>query len=84
LSWILDVEIYLKAMNLRETIKEETNASLQNCAKSMIFIRHHLHEELKVEYLTTKDPLVLWQNIKESYDHQKFIISSKLVIIGCT
>jgi hypothetical protein len=40
----------------------------------MIFIRHHLHEGLKIEYLTIKDPLVPWQNLKEKYDHQKFNI----------
>jgi hypothetical protein len=55
-------------MNFRETIKEENNA------KTMIFIRHHFHEGLKIEYLTIKDPLVPWQNLKEKYDHQKFTI----------
>jgi hypothetical protein len=55
-------------MNFRKTIKEENNA------KTMIFIRHHLHEGLKIEYLTIKDSFVLWQNLKEKYDHQKFNI----------
>jgi hypothetical protein len=35
----------------------------------MIFLRRHLHEELKIEYLTIKDPLILWQNLKERNDH---------------
>lgn len=43
----------------------------------MIFLRHHLHESLKIEYLTVKDPLVLWNNLKERYDHQKMIILPK-------
>jgi ferritin len=68
LSWIFDDEIHLEAMNFRKTIKEENNA------KTMIFIRHHLHEGLKIEYLTIKDPFVPWQNLKEKYDHQKFTI----------
>jgi hypothetical protein len=68
LSWIFDDEIHLEAMNFRKTIKEENNA------KTMIFIRHHLHEGLKIEYLTIKDSFVLWQNLKEKYDHQKFNI----------
>jgi ferritin len=68
LSWIFDDEIHLEAMNFRETIKEENNV------QTMIFIRHHLHEGLKIEYLTIKDPLVPWQNLKEKYDHQKFTI----------
>ena len=43
----------------------------------MIFLRHHLDEGLKNEYLTIKDPLVLWKNLKERYDHQKKVILSK-------
>ncbi|KAH0668953.1 hypothetical protein KY289_023446 [Solanum tuberosum] len=37
----------------------------------MIFLRHHLDEGLKVEYLTVKDPLELWTGLKERYDHLK-------------
>jgi hypothetical protein len=74
LSWIFDTEIHLEAMNLRETIKEENNISLQDRAKTMIFICHNLYEGLKFEYLIIKDHLVLLQNLKERYDHKKFTI----------
>jgi len=37
LSWILDVEIHLKAMNLRETIKEEKKHILAGSHKSNDF-----------------------------------------------
>ena len=47
LSWILNVEIQLDAMNLGATIKEENQASLQDHAKTLIFLHHHLHEGLK-------------------------------------
>ena len=43
----------------------------------MIFLRHHLDEGLKNEYLTIKDPFVLWKNLEERYDHQKTVILSK-------
>ena len=43
----------------------------------MIFLRRHLYEELKVEYLTIKYPFILWQNLKEKYDHQKIFILPK-------
>ena len=43
----------------------------------MIFLRHHLDGGLKNEYLTIKDPLVLWKNLKERYDHQKTVILPK-------
>ena len=59
LSWILDVEIYLNAMNLGNTIKEENIASQQDRTKALIFIRHHIDKDLKSEYLTVKDPLIL-------------------------
>ena len=40
----------------------------------MIFNRHHLYEGLKVEYLIIKYSFVLWRNLKERYDFQKFTI----------
>jgi len=59
LSWVLDAEIHLDVMNLGETIKEGNTTSSQEKAKAMIFLRHHLHEGLKIEYLTIKDPYEL-------------------------
>jgi len=43
----------------------------------MIFLHRHLHEELKIEYLKIKDPLILWQNLKERYNNQKLVIILK-------
>ena len=77
LSWILDVEIHLEAMNLGETIRDGNDKSQQDRAKAMIFIRHHIHEELKTKYLTIKDPLILWNNLRERYEHQKPVILPK-------
>ncbi|XP_058216934.1 uncharacterized protein LOC131327820 [Rhododendron vialii] len=74
LSWILDMEIHLDAMELETTITDGNDASSKDCAKAMIFIRHHLHEDLKSEYLTVKDPLSLWNNLKKMYGHQKAVI----------
>ena len=47
------------------------SASLQDRAEALIFLLHHLDENLKNEYLTVKDPLVLWQSLQDRYDHQK-------------
>ena len=77
LSWVLDVEIHLDAMTFGNTIKEGNDASLQDHAKALIFIHHHIDEGLKGEYLTVKYPLIIWNNIKERYDHQKTIILPK-------
>ena len=77
LSWILDVEINLETANLGETIKEGNQMSLQDRAKALIFLRHHLHEDLEIEYLTVKDPLILWTELNKRFDHQKTVILPK-------
>ena len=77
LSWILDAEIHLDAMGLGDAIKEGNKAFEQDKAKAMIFLRRHLYEGLKIEYLTVKDPFVLWKILKERYDLQKTVILPK-------
>ncbi|XP_021819786.1 uncharacterized protein LOC110761596 [Prunus avium] len=64
-------------MNLGETIKEGNEASSVDRAKAMIFLRCHIHEGLKCEYLTVKDSLALWGNLKERCDHQRTVILPK-------
>ncbi|KAK4576209.1 hypothetical protein RGQ29_026953, partial [Quercus rubra] len=54
LSRILDAKIHLEVMNLGNTLMDGNQAFQQDHAKAMIFIRHHLHEELKTKYLTKK------------------------------
>ncbi|XP_015057484.1 uncharacterized protein LOC107003684 [Solanum pennellii] len=71
LSWILDAEIHLAAKGLDATITEGNEASSQDKTKDMIFLRHHLDEGLKIEYLTVKEPLELWTDLKGRYDHLK-------------
>lgn len=77
LSWKLDAEMHLAAMGLADTIVENNKASIQDRAKAMIFLRHHLHEDLKIEYLTIKNPLILWNNLKERFDHLKMVVLPK-------
>ncbi|TMW80366.1 hypothetical protein EJD97_020883 [Solanum chilense] len=67
LLWVLDAEIYLDAMGLGGTIKEENKASNQNCARAMIFLRCHLDEILKIEYLTLK--LVIHSKTRYDWMH---------------
>ena len=59
LSWVLDVEIHLDVMNLGNTIEEGNDASLENRVRALIFLRHHIDEGLKGEYLTIKDTFIL-------------------------
>ncbi|XP_068328727.1 uncharacterized protein [Pyrus communis] len=48
-TWLVDAKIHLEVGNLRETIKEENNATSQDRAKAIIFIHRHLDEGLKSE-----------------------------------
>ncbi|XP_073057155.1 uncharacterized protein [Primulina eburnea] len=74
LSWILDAEAHLISMNLGDTIKEGNEMSQQDRAKALIFLRHHLNDGLKVEYLTVKEPRELWKNLKESINELSTLI----------
>ncbi|GJT16447.1 hypothetical protein Tco_0875153, partial [Tanacetum coccineum] len=74
LFWVLDAEIYLAANGLGDTIQADKETIVEQKAKAMIFLRHHLHENLKFEYLTVKDPLVLWNHLKDRYEHKKTVI----------
>ncbi|XP_027093777.1 uncharacterized protein [Coffea arabica] len=64
-------------MGLDNTIVHKNDASNQDRAKAMIFLRRHLDEGLKVEYLTVKDPFVLWRDLKERFDHLKLVVFPK-------
>ena len=49
-------------MDLENIIKENKTS---NKDRTKILIRHHLDESLKNEYLTVKEPVVLWKNLKK-------------------
>ena len=46
LSWILNVEIHFDGMSLGDTMEEGNQASWQDRVKALIFLHHHLHEDL--------------------------------------
>ena len=81
---VYDIYHFRNELFLEETIKEGNEESQQDCAKALIFLRHHLHEDLKNEYLTIKDPFTIWNNLKDRFNHQKTMILPKLVMTGCT
>ncbi|KAM2663614.1 hypothetical protein EV1_010149 [Malus domestica] len=74
LTWVLDTKIHLEVMNLGDTIREESSSSFQDQVKAMIFIRRHLDEALKSEYLTVEDLLALWKALRNRYNHQTTVI----------
>ncbi|XP_074359700.1 uncharacterized protein LOC141699759 [Apium graveolens] len=73
LSWVLDAELHLSANGLKDTIDPKKILIVEQNAKAIIFLRHHIHEDVKSEYLTIKNTLTLWNNIKDRFDHQKLV-----------
>ena len=78
LTWAIDVEIKLDGMGLDHTIvlpeagKDEHTKP--DKAGALHFLRHHLHPDLKSEYITERDPLVLWQFLKHHFSQQWSIV----------
>jgi hypothetical protein len=78
LTWATDVEIKLDGMSRDHTIVQP-EADKDECtkpdkAKALHFLRHHLHQDLKSEYMTERDPLVLWQSLKDCFSQQLTIV----------
>nr|AAT85780.1 zinc knuckle domain containing protein [Oryza sativa Japonica Group] len=78
LTWALDVEIKLDSIGLDHTIVLPELGTVESTkaekAKALHFLRHHLHPDLKSEYMTEKNPLVLWQSLKDRFDQQGSIV----------
>ncbi|GAV60066.1 UBN2 domain-containing protein, partial [Cephalotus follicularis] len=43
----------------------------------LIFLRHHIDDGLKYEYLTVENPLELWQNLNDRFEHLKAVVLPK-------
>ncbi|GAV70427.1 hypothetical protein CFOL_v3_13925, partial [Cephalotus follicularis] len=77
LLWVLDVKLHLSAKKLRHTIDEDNAASNEERATALIFLRYHIDDDLKYEYLTVKNPLELWQNLNDRFEHLKAVVLPK-------
>ncbi|CAM8961912.1 unnamed protein product [Rhodiola kirilowii] len=64
LTWVVDAELHLASNNLGDTIVEISSAMI-------LLLRHHLHESLKAQYLTVKEPYELRKSLKDRFDHQR-------------
>ncbi|XP_070055713.1 uncharacterized protein [Nicotiana tomentosiformis] len=62
MQWVLETPLKIKIKHLPKTV-----------LRPWFFLRHHLYERLKIEYITVKDPLVLWNGLKERYDNLKLV-----------
>ncbi|XP_024177741.1 uncharacterized protein LOC112183600 [Rosa chinensis] len=73
LKWSQDVKLHLTTNKMRSTINADNIAPEDMKARVMIFIRKHMEEALKVEYLAEEDPRSLWVALEERFNHQRTI-----------
>jgi hypothetical protein len=75
MSWMMDVKMYLESEGIENTITELSEWSKnQEKAMAIKFLRKHIDESLKFEYLEVREPCDLWNRLKERFDHQKEVI----------
>lgn len=77
LTWAMDAKIVLQARECIQTINEpDAQNPITDAVKyrTLFFLRHHLHPDLKNEYIMEENPKALWDALKERYDQQKAII----------
>ena len=74
LSWCLDVELHLQEQGLVETLAVTGKYNEKDEANALIFIRRHLSDALKTQYLQMGKPSDLWKRLKEQYDHTKTVM----------
>jgi len=72
-TWARNVESYLVQNNLSDTIISGSKCSNQQKAQALFYIRRHLNEDFKNEYMLERDPLVIWQSLKDHFDRMKAV-----------
>ncbi|KAL7584687.1 uncharacterized protein LOC111879032 [Lactuca sativa] len=72
--WMIDVKMHLESKGISNAIHEFNNCLAQDKAKAQVFLRKHIEEMLRFEYLDITDPSVLWNLLKERFGHQKEVI----------
>jgi len=76
LSWSLDAEIVLDGKNLLHAIKPTNDkiATSAERAQALHFLRHHISSSLKNEYMTERDPIVLWNALHERFEKMETVL----------
>ncbi|KAK9682898.1 hypothetical protein RND81_10G105100 [Saponaria officinalis] len=68
-QWKDDIIAHLGAMGLEHTIEEGGWATHQEKQMAHIFIRHHMNESLKNEYIRVRDPYDLLNHLEARFGH---------------
>lgn len=73
LSWSQNTEIVLNAKCLGDTIIADHHGDLQTKAQAIFILRHHMDQDLQIQYLDEYNPRALWDALKQLYDHLRLI-----------
>ncbi|KAK9750272.1 hypothetical protein RND81_02G183300 [Saponaria officinalis] len=77
-QWKDDIIAHLGAMGLEHTIEEGSWATHQEKQKTHIFIRHHMNESLKNEYIRVRDPYDLLNHLEARFGHHHDVLVPRL------
>ncbi|XP_023738351.1 uncharacterized protein LOC111886347 [Lactuca sativa] len=66
--------MHLESMGISNAINEFNNCLAQEKTTTQVFLRKHIDEMLRFEYLDVTDPSILRNLLKERFDHQKDVI----------
>ncbi|KAK9724519.1 hypothetical protein RND81_05G079000 [Saponaria officinalis] len=77
-QWKDDIVAHLGAMGLEHTIEEGSWATHQEKQKVHIFIRHHMSEALKNEYIRVRDPNDLLKHLEVRFGHHHDVLLPRL------
>ncbi|XP_023768579.1 uncharacterized protein LOC111917157 [Lactuca sativa] len=72
--WMINVKMHIESMGISNAIYELIDCLAQEKAKAQVFLHKHIDGMLKFDYLDINDPNILWNLLKERFDHQKEVI----------
>ena len=76
-EWRVDAMTYLKAQSLDHALMQDGNPTCTEQAKALVYLKHHIHEDLKSEHFLIKDPKELWEHLKNKFENLQHIIAPR-------
>jgi hypothetical protein len=80
-TWVIDIKISLPFRWIYEAIVPPTDRPRElpptHKYNTLYITRHHIHPDLKSEYILKEEPSVLWTALQNRYEQQKVVILPK-------
>jgi hypothetical protein len=81
-TWAIDVKISLALRGMYEVIVPPIDRQQElpptHKYNALYIIGHHIHHDLKSEYVLEEEPNVLWTALQNRYEQQKSVILSEV------